>query len=561
MAVDHERALATFAHHPVEETLRVFERLLGPQAPHVAGVLGRLDGIRRVGSGIEGERRGPRGLGRGARRRARQDTDLGDVQGRAERAEHHAHLALARRLHDTPFAPEARDPDRRAGHELRFAGAARFRRRRCGGTREHAAGGDRRRDLGERLPGARQVLGAHAAPPDVSLSLLDLLPSSAGGIDHLDRLPGGLLVIARPSALELVLGGTPRVRRSFALGPRPDGLLFGAPTGKGELDDGVLERDGTDPEQRPGPSDHGAGDAEARRNRERHGGARNACRQHEAGRHSADVEADRCVDESGVGGGRLLERRIVRRDGAGRATLAERFDDRAGQRCPLVRVGARRDLVEQDEIAPAGRTQDAPEVGEVGAEGRQRQRQALIVADVREDVAEDTDFSLVGRDRQARPYHQGDDARSLEGNRLATGIRAGDDERVPGLEIDVVGHDGSAAIEDEQGVAHRWQVNARLVRETGTPRLEVPRQTRDSEENVEGRGDRRDARSGVRDAADLGRKLGQDAGLLALGVRARHLEAVPHPDDRAGLDEDGRAADGRAVNDARHPLVRVGADR
>ena len=90
-----------------------------------------------------------------------------------------------------------------------------------------------------------------------------------------------------------------------------------------------------------------------------------------------------------------------------------------------------------------GGSQDVGDARDVRAEGAERLFQALLVADVGEDVREDRHAAaLAGRDVHARLGHQAEQAGRLQADRLAAGVRPGDDEQVEAdAETDVDGHD------------------------------------------------------------------------------------------------------------------------
>ena len=69
------------------------------------------------------------------------------------------------------------------------------------------------------------------------------------------------------------------------------------------------------------------------------------------------------------------------------------------------------------------------DVRDVRREGAQARRDRLLVADVGKERLEDRHArACVDRNVQARLRHCGEQARGLEGDRLAAGVRAGDEE-------------------------------------------------------------------------------------------------------------------------------------
>src|SRR5206468_1968664 len=92
-------------------------------------------------------------------------------------------------------------------------------------------------------------------------------------------------------------------------------------------------------------------------------------------------------------------------------------------------VGARAQFVQQDQAVVVGSLQDADDVAHVRGEGAEALLDALFVADVREYVLEDDGPGAVVYGKvEARLRHEGEQADGLEGNRLASGVRAGDDQ-------------------------------------------------------------------------------------------------------------------------------------
>ena len=101
-----------------------------------------------------------------------------------------------------------------------------------------------------------------------------------------------------------------------------------------------------------------------------------------------------------------------------------------GERRALGRVGPRAQLVEQDEGARASRLDDPDDRAEVTREGRERLGDRLLVADIGEEVAPDREpAARLGRHVQTGLVHQAEQAERPQGDRLATGVRAGDHER------------------------------------------------------------------------------------------------------------------------------------
>ena len=76
----------------------------------------------------------------------------------------------------------------------------------------------------------------------------------------------------------------------------------------------------------------------------------------------------------------------------------QRVEHAGSERLALARIGAAGELVEEHQRAGLRVAEDAHEVADVRAEGRQVLREVLVVADVGEDDLEDADGAL-GRAR------------------------------------------------------------------------------------------------------------------------------------------------------------------
>ena len=107
------------------------------------------------------------------------------------------------------------------------------------------------------------------------------------------------------------------------------------------------------------------------------------------------------------------------------------LDNGGGQRRALHRVGARAQLVEENEGAVVRLLQNGDDVHHVGGEGGQGLVDGLLVADVRHDHGAHLDGGAVsGGDMQAALSHKSQQAQRFQGDGLAAGVGAGDDQRV-----------------------------------------------------------------------------------------------------------------------------------
>ena len=258
----------------------------------------------------------------------------------------------------------------------------------------------------------------------------------------------------------------------------------------------------------------------------------------------------------------------------------ELVEDRPAERRPFGRVGAGAQLVEQDERLLGRLGEDLRDPPDVRREGRERLLQALLVADVGEDVVEDRQLRpLMRRDVQARLGHDRQQADRLQRDRLAAGVRPGDDQDLElEAEVDVDRHDrprlgggggGRSASSDPRPRARRAG-RGRARRGRGL-RERVPRPSEDElallvevggrhpvveavaapgVDQVELGEGLQAAEERVGDLADLGAEPAEDAAdlLRLLGAEVRELRRVLG--DRLGLDEDRLVAGAGAVDRA-----------
>ena len=104
----------------------------------------------------------------------------------------------------------------------------------------------------------------------------------------------------------------------------------------------------------------------------------------------------------------------MRRRGDLRALRPRLLNDGDGQRRTLDRVGARAQLIEEDEAVAIRLVQDLHDVFHMRREGRQTLLDALLVADVGQHRGKDAHgAAVVAGDMQAALRHQAEEAERL----------------------------------------------------------------------------------------------------------------------------------------------------
>ena len=124
------------------------------------------------------------------------------------------------------------------------------------------------------------------------------------------------------------------------------------------------------------------------------------------------------------------------------AHLPGTVNDGGGQGRALHRVGARTQLVHQNQGVSVGDLQNAHQGCHMGGERGQRLGNGLLVTDVGQHPRKNPHGRIVlGGDVQAALCHQGNQAQGLERHGLAAGVGSGDDQGVKPLpQLQVVGH-------------------------------------------------------------------------------------------------------------------------
>src|SRR5438128_2672946 len=143
----------------------------------------------------------------------------------------------------------------------------------------------------------------------------------------------------------------------------------------------------------------------------------------------------------GAGAGRRegLERLEVGRGDHERAPLGQLLEDRLGEGRAFVRIGSRAELVQEHERALVGRFEDLARLLDERRERGEVLGDGLVIPDDREDVVEHGQArALVGGHVAADLGHERLNRERLERDRLAPGVRPGDDEqRAIGTELEV----------------------------------------------------------------------------------------------------------------------------
>ena len=279
------------------------------------------------------------------------------------------------------------------------------------------------------------------------------------------------------------------------------------------------------------------------------------------------VELDRGIARARLRGGERAEGLEVRGGDDQRATIREHFEDRPRQRRALVGIGARAELIEQDERALIGLGEHLADLLDERGERREVLGDRLIVADDGEDPFEHRHARALRRgDVAAGLRHQREQRERFERDRLAAGVRAGDEQqRSIGRQLEIHRHDLAGRIapllREQQRVARGLEIHATVTID-GRPRgLHALGQMRTREDPVERtqRLDERRQRLAL-SAHGVG-QLGEDAGRFLLLVALEGDEVVVRLDHRFRLDEQRLAALRAVVHDAAQSAAGFRAQR
>ena len=234
-------------------------------------------------------------------------------------------------------------------------------------------------------------------------------------------------------------------------------------------------------------------------------------------------------------------------------------EERLGQRRPLRRVRAGAQLVEQHQRPRAGVLDDPDDRAQVPRERRQGLGDRLLVADVREHVAQHRQLRAGrGRDVEAGLVHEAQEPDGAQGDGLAAGVGAGDHERRVAVAEPEVDRDDATG---EPGMARGQQHDLGPVGGLGADAVELGRQVGLGRPEVElgQRPERLEQQRAV--GADERRQLVEDPALLLVDGRLGLAPGVAQLDDHQRLDEQRLAAARRVVDDALDLGPRLGPDR
>ena len=262
----------------------------------------------------------------------------------------------------------------------------------------------------------------------------------------------------------------------------------------------------------------------------------------------AGIELHRGVREAGHVVGERLELAVVGAREDRRPPVGHRGEDRLGERRALRRVGARADLVEENQSSVLKLSKGLRDIPDMPAEGGERLFKALFVADVGPDAGEGGEPNVEGGREEPALDHEDDQSDRLDRDRLAAGVGTGDEHRRAPAHLDVERHRDvrieervlAALDADERAARHRARQAAFHV--VGHPGLR--------EGEVELGGDFDAAR---RLGGDPPHGLGQepeDARFLGPLLRLQFAERVAELEHVLGLDEEGLARRGGVVDDA-----------
>ena len=196
-----------------------------------------------------------------------------------------------------------------------------------------------------------------------------------------------------------------------------------------------------------------------------------------------DVEFTAGVLHAGRFQRKELELRIVRRRHDFCARRAHVLDDRDSQRRTLCRVGARAELVHQNERSRPDVAQDLRDVADMSRERRQALFDALLVADVGKDVFKHAHGTrLVRRDQIAVLRHGAQQSGCFQRHGLTARVGARDDQRIVVKAERNVDRHGLSLFNQRMARAHKRK--AVVVAHFGLHGVLIQRQMRLGEQDV-----------------------------------------------------------------------------
>ena len=124
------------------------------------------------------------------------------------------------------------------------------------------------------------------------------------------------------------------------------------------------------------------------------------------------------------------------------------LDDSPGDAESVERRSAAADFVEQDQARRRGVIEDAGDFAHFDEERRTAAREIVGGADAREDAVDDREFCLPRGDEAAGLRHQRDQCGLAQVGGLAAHVRAGDQQKLLRLliEVEIVGNEALAAL-------------------------------------------------------------------------------------------------------------------
>ena len=236
------------------------------------------------------------------------------------------------------------------------------------------------------------------------------------------------------------------------------------------------------------------------------------------------------------------------------------FNDGNGQGCALHRVRTGAQLIEQQQALVVHLPQDLHNVGHMGGEGGQALLNALLVAHIRQHPVEYTHgAAAVGRDMQAALGHQTQKADGFQGNGLAAGVGAGDDQ---GVELLTQLHgDGHCLGLVQQRVPGPAQGHAAPAADLRTAGVQLIAQLRPGKDHVQVHQNVIVPQNILHGPGAGGGQLPQDAVDLLFLPGLQLLELVVGLHHAHGLHKQRGPGGGDVVYQARHAALALGLYR